>query len=324
MLGRRVQAWDIGRYGYTQHHDIFEITKGPRAGDLLVAVDRIGADTVGDFVIEIDRTGALIDTWDLRQVLDMSRSVILKNPSDWLHMNAVLYDDRDDTLVISGRNQGVAKVGRDHALRWILAPHQGWGPAGVSGDGPDTSDYLLMAVSAAGRPYPEEVQQGTANVDGGRTFDWPWGQHSIELLANGDLLLFDNGFNRLFQGRLAGFSRAVEYRIQEESLKVRQVWQYGVERGADFYSAIISDVDRIPGTRSRLITSGSIRNSSNGPHAYITEVSRADARVLFEARLGFKDAHSNLKAGGWGNMDIVYRAEKMPLYPGLDGRRVQQ
>jgi arylsulfate sulfotransferase len=147
-------------------------------------------------------------------------------------------------------------------------------------------------------------------------FDWPWGQHSIKLLPAGTLLLFDNGFNRHFLGRKQGLSRAVEYRVEEKARTVRQVWEYGAARGADYYSAIISDTDTLPRTRNRLITSGSVRDSGSPPCAYVTEVSYPAGEVLFEARVGFRDAHSNLKAGGWGNMDIVYRAERMSLYPG--------
>jgi len=319
MLGRQVHRWDIGRYGFTQHHDIFEIRSGAHRGDILVAVDRINADTAEDFVIELDRGGTLVDTWDLRQVLDVSRDAILKNPSDWLHMNAVVYDPRDDTIIISGRNQGVAKIDRAHRLRWILAPHQGWGNAGLSDDGPDTRDYLLTATSVSGTPYSADVQMGRANVNGGQAFDWPWGQHAVKLLENGNLSMFDNGFNRLFGGQKAGFSRAVEYRLDEKARTASQVWEYGADRGTDYYSSIIGDVDTLPATRDRLITSGSIRGSPNGPHAYVTEVSYPRGEVVFEARIGFRDAHSDLAAGGWGNMDIVYRAERLPLYPGAAG-----
>jgi arylsulfate sulfotransferase len=317
MLGRQLHAWDIGQYGYTQHHDVFEIRRGPRRGDLLVAVDRRKSDTVEDAVIEIDRKGALVDTWDLRKLLDVSRGNILKNKTDWLHMNAIVYDPRDDSILISGRNQGVAKVGRAHELQWILAPHEGWGKAGDTGEGADTAGYLLTAVSRAGKPYPEEVQRGLESVDGGVAFDWPWGQHSILLMGNGNLFMFDNGFNRNFKGNPTGFSRAVEYHIDEHAKTVSQVWQYGASRGSDYYSDIISDVDILPRTRHRLITSGSVRHSMSGPHAYVTEITYPEAKTVFEARLGFRDAHSNLKAGGWGNIDIVYRAERLPLYPGI-------
>jgi arylsulfate sulfotransferase len=315
MLGKRVHAWDISRYGFTQHHDIREIRKGPHAGNLLVAVDRINRDTVEDHVIEIDRDGRLVTTWDLRQVLDVSRSDILKNSSDWLHMNAVCYDPRDDSLVISGRNQGVAKVDRENRLRWILAPHRGWGPAGPSGDGPATAGRLLTAVSASGVPFPAGVQEGKANVDGGLTFDWPWGQHAIKLLPNGNYLLFDNGFNRQFAGSKTGFSRAVEYHIDETAGTVRQLWQYGAERGDAYYSSIISDTDSLPRTKNRLITSGSIHNPSKDACAYVTEVTYPGGTVVFESQIAFKSAHSDFAAGGWGNMDIVYRAERLPLYP---------
>jgi arylsulfate sulfotransferase len=320
MLGRRVHAWDIGRYGFVQHHDIFEITRGPHRGNLLVAVDRMKGTTVEDFVLEIDRTGARVATWDLRQVLDVDRYDLLKNTSDWFHMNALVYDDRDDSLIISGRNQGVVKIDRENRLRWILAPHKGWGKAGVSGEGHDTAGFLLTAVSASGSPYPPDVQQGTRNVENGRVFDWPWGQHAPELLKNGNLLLFDNGFNRLFQGRRFPMSRAVEYAIDEGAKTVRQVWQYGADRGPDYFSDIISDVDTLPGTHNLLVTSGSVRPSPNGPHAYVTEITYPAGKAVFEARIDFKDAHSNLKAGGWGNIDIVYRAERLDLYPGVRSR----
>jgi arylsulfate sulfotransferase len=215
----------------------------------------------------------------------------------------------------------VVKIDRDHRLKWILAPHRGWGKAGPAGDGPDTSSFLLTATPGDGRPYPPDVQMGLANVEQGRSFDWPWGQHAIELLSNGDLAMFDNGFNLLFRGQQAGFSRAVEYRVDEEARTVRQVWEYGADRGTDYYSSIISDVDTLPRTGNRLVTSGSIRDSSNGPHAYVTEITYPAGKTIFEARIGFRDAHSNHKAGGWGNMDIVYRAERMPLYP--CGERLQ-
>jgi arylsulfate sulfotransferase len=315
MLGRRVNAWDIGRYGYTQHHDIFEITSGERKGNLVVAVDRIKADTVEDFVIEIDRNGALVNTWDFRQVLDVSRHDLLKNRSDWLHMNALYHDPRDDTLVVSGRNQGVVKVDGRNSLKWIMAPHKGWGAAGASGESFDTSEYLLTAISADGTPYPREVQLGLADVGGGTEFDWPWGQHAPLLLPNGDILLFDNGFNRNFKGNKSGFSRAVEYRVDEKARTVRQIWQYGAERGDDFFSNIISDADMLDKTKNRLITSGAVRVSPDDPHAYVTEVKYPGGAVVHEVRIAFKDAYADLKKGGWGNIDIVYRAERLPLYP---------
>jgi arylsulfate sulfotransferase len=315
MLGRRVNAWDIGRHGYTQHHDIFEITSGGRKGNLVVAVDKVGLDTVEDFVIEIDRTGALVNTWDFRQVLDVSRQDLLKNPSDWLHMNAVFHDPKDDTIVISGRNQGLVKVDGANSLKWIIAPHKGWGAAGKTGKGFDTSEFLLTAIASDETPYPREVQLGLANVEGGAAFDWPWGQHAPKLLPNGDILLFDNGFNRQFKGSKSGFSRAVEYRVDEKARTVRQVWQYGADRGDDFFSTIISDVDVLAWTKNRLVTSGSVRVSPDDPHAYVTEIRYPDGAVVHEVRIRFKDAHSDLEAGGWGNIDILYRADRIPLYP---------
>ena len=61
-------------------------------------------------------------------------------------------------------------------------------------------------------------------------------------------MMFDNGHYRskskgqLQQGERQLFQR-VRYHIDREERTIRQVWQYGKERGADFFSPYICNVE---------------------------------------------------------------------------------
>jgi arylsulfate sulfotransferase len=305
MLGNEVRRWDFP--GWTFHHEVIEKPDG----NLLVAVSKVGESTSDDRVIEIARTsGAVVREWDLREVLDPNRREFSPNAIDWFHMNGIWYSEDDDALIISGRNQSaVVKVTGDNQLVWILAAHPGWGAAGLEGDGHETADFLLTAVDAEGNPYPQGVQLGD---DALPEFRWSWGQHAPMLLPNGNLFLFDNGIDRMFATATTAFSRGVEYEIDETAGTVRQVWQYGEERGQDFYSPIISDVDLLPQTGNRLITPGVSFGAE--PRAYVTEVTYPAGEVVFEAKILFRNA---LGSGSpeWGQFDIVYRSERLPPYP---------
>ncbi|MEM1096349.1 MAG: aryl-sulfate sulfotransferase [Bacteroidota bacterium] len=303
-LGQAVNQWTYEGYWY--HHDVVEKPDG----NLLVAVNKSDLDTVEDHVIELDRaTGAIVHEWDMRPILDMDRFDLLENEVDWFHMNAIWYDERDDTLILSGRNQGLVKVNRNNELVWILAPHQGWGAAGLNGEGHDTRDFLLTAVDASGTPYPDDVQQGTRAAS---DFDWVWGQHAPMILPNGNLFVFDNGTNRHFGAAASPWSRGVEYRIDEAAGTVQQVWAYGEARGSAYFSPIISDVDVLPQTGNRLIMPGFIQDGGTS-YAHVTEVTYPEAQVVFDARINFTNLNNT--GQGWGQVDIVYRAERMHLYP---------
>ncbi len=94
--------------------------------------------------------------------------------------------------------------------------------AGLDGNGYETSDFLLTAVDSTGTPYAQQIQSG--EVDSAE-FDFPWGQHTAMVQENGNIFLFDNGFNRRFGLPPNDFSRAVEYRIDETNMTVQQIWQ---------------------------------------------------------------------------------------------------
>ena len=301
IMGREIRRWGLS--GFSQHHDAFEKPDG----NFLVPVSHLGDTTALDHIVEVQREkGDSLKVWDLRRILDIDRYDLLYSKKDWLHVNSVWFDERDEGLIISGRNQGIVKTSKNNELRWILAPHQGWGKSG--GDDPfDTSGYLLTAVDAAGRPYPEAVQEGRQGL---AEFRWPWGQHAAMLLPNGNVLTFDNGWNRQFSNNEADFIRAVEYEIDEKRMTVRQVWQYGEERGAEIYSANISDVDYLPRTGNRLIVSGNVEGDERS--AKVIEVTYPEGEVVFEATVVFRNKFQT--GTGWQQADMVYRGERVRLY----------
>ncbi len=302
LLGQQENTWKL--HGCSQTHDIIEKPDG----NFLIPIQKFNIGTKDDHIIELDRnTGDIINEWDLRSVMDVDRSAFVNDSFDWLHINSVWYSPEDNCLVISGRNQGMIKVNYENDPVWILAPHKGWGQSGKDGDGFQTSDYLLTALNHEGLPYPDSVQSGDFDAD---DFSWVWGQHAAMYLPNGNLFIFDNGMYRNFSNKNR-YSRGVEYEVDEKGMTLKQTWSYGKERGRDFFSRIVSDVDYLPETENRLITAGII----SGVPAYstIVEVTHPEKTVVFEARLTYKNMLVN--GSGWGGFDINYRAERIKIYP---------
>ncbi len=318
-LGRTVKQEQM--WGNAGNHELLEMPDGMllmtgSKKDSYVVRNGQQIPTRFDHVVLWDRANnRTAKDWDMRAVLDVNRAIFpadygMDPSTDWFHVNSVALDPNDNTLLVSGRNQGVVKINQDNSLRWILAPHVGWGKAGFDGTGLNTADYLLTAVDADGNPYPAEVQEGRVSA---ADFDWPMGQHALNVLPNGNLLLFDNGLRRHFDPA-PQYSRAVEYQIDTERKTVRQVWQYGKERGLEMSSPITSDVDQLPTTGNRLITSGNLRASGKEGHAKVVEITYPGNQVVFEAALYFKDKMGT-KEPSWGQFDLVFRGERYPLIP---------
>ncbi len=295
LFGNVVNNWEMPGYGF--HHEVFEKSDG----NFLVTVNKFGEPTIEDYIIEIDRnTGDILREWNLNESLENSRSAWTTDSSDWFHANAVFYDASDDTIVVSGRTQGVVKLTSDNEVVWILAPHRGWG---LAGNGQDLNQYLLQPLNLQGEPISDmAVLDGVANHP---DFEWAWYQHAPELLPNGDLLLFDNGDSRNFSGN-AIYSRAVTYRINPLEMTVSQQWQYGKERGVETYSRIVSDADYLAEDGHVLFSPGAIQIGS-AAFGKSVEVDIASGEVLFEASI--------LPPNAFFNIITFHRTERLSLYP---------
>ncbi len=78
-------------------------------------------------------------------------------------------------------------------------------------------------------------------------FDWQYEQHANLITPLGDVMCFDNhhfGAQNPDKYLAANdsFSRGVKYRIDTDKMEIEQLWQYGKERGKDFFSPYICNV----------------------------------------------------------------------------------
>lgn len=302
---------EIIQQSYIFHSDAIELPNGNFAACITKAGSTIEAEqntyvSQADFFIEINRnTGSIIQEWDMREILDVDRNFDQSTAGDWLQMNALAYNKFDDTYIISGRNQALFKTDRNNDLQWILSAHQGWEQSGMDGNGYlQTSNYLLTAVDNSGTVYDDDIQLGNSSAS---DFDWPWGQHTLKRLENGNILTFDNGKNRQFGNASENISRAVEYKINETNMQVEQIWEYGSAYGEALYSENMGDVDILPETGNRLICFPDIQYMGTD-FAKIIEVSYPDNMELYEISIQYKNTNQ-------GNLtDIIQRIENISLY----------
>ncbi|MEM1340346.1 MAG: aryl-sulfate sulfotransferase [Bacteroidota bacterium] len=277
FLGRIIDSWDL--QGNEFHHHVIEKPDG----NVLVTINDATKSTVEDVIIEIDRsTGEFITTWDLNASLDNSRRAwptdLADLNFDWFHANAIEYSAQDNEIIVSGRTQGIVKLNTQNEVRYILAPHRAWGTAG---NGTDLKQFLLTPLDAQGQEITDpDVLDGSINHP---DFEWSWYQHSPILMPNGNLMVFDNGDNRNYIN-FGPYSRAVEYKIDEENKTIQQVWSYGKERGEATYARIVSKVSYLPESNSVLFTPGS-SVSFGIPSGKVVEIDYTTKQVIFEATI---------------------------------------
>ena len=92
------------------------------------------------------------------------------------------------------------------------------------------------------------------------------------------MMFADNGTAKVkaadAENRVTGddiYSRAVIYRIDTEEMTIEQIYEYGKERGPEWYSDWISGVVSLDGTQNQLwITAGSNLYSPDEGGAMIT------------------------------------------------------
>lgn len=304
VYGEILHSWGLG--GYEFHHNVQEKPDG----NFLITVDNTdsyhqnGNLTKEDFILEIDRqTGDILTIWDLKESLDEWRTtlsnVLGNSPMDWVHANAAIYDKSDGSVIISCQKQGLVKLDYDNNVQWILAPHLGWN---TNRQGDNLNDFLLTPLDANGNPITDE--QVLNGYESHPDFEWNWYQHAPLILSNGHIMLFDNGLNRHYN-TLEIYSRAVEYSIDEEAMTIRQIWQYGKERGNSTYSPIVSDVDYLPQKNNVLFSSGRCDfDEQNMRGGRIVELNYTTQEVVFEAFV----------QGGYFDLQF-HRTERLEIYP---------
>ncbi len=306
----------------TFHHDFWELPNG----NLLVLSSELrrlksfpadesspnrgfmAANVVGDVIVEFARDGSIVQRWPLLDILDPRRisydshdtfwdrrgyGDVPGGTKDWSHANALVYDERDDSFVLSLRHQdAIVKIDRRSSqVKWILGARRGW-----------------------------RGELGRRVLRPGGFVEWPYHTHAPEFTPQGTLLVFDNGNHRTVPpGKkmppTAAYSRAVEFEIDEANGTATQVWAYGGPGPDRFYAPFLGDANWLPATGHVLITiGGRIVDEAGEPvdhppgaaqWARVVEVTRDDpAEVVFELILDDRETRPSL---GWS----IFRAQRI-------------
>ena len=281
LLGKIYTEYSL-EGGY--HHDYYEMENG----NLLIASDDFSGGTVEDVIVELERdTGNIIKTFDLKNILKQTDG---KSDSwteyDWFHNNSVWYDKKTNSITLSGRHQD-AVINIDYEtgkLNWIIGDSTNW-----------SDEYQKYFFEPIGE------------------LEWQWSQHAAMITPEGYVFILDNGNNKSkikeeFVPASKSYTRGVIYEIDTKNMTIKQIWQYGKERGSKFYSPYISDVDYL-GKSHYIVHSGGIvykdgkiQNTPAGlagaDKLVSTTVELLNDEIIFEINLPSNN----------------YRVEKMSLY----------
>jgi hypothetical protein len=250
-------------------------------------------------VVEMSMTSTNFTVWRTIDMIDPRHITYLYNGGtsgvDYEHSNALIEDPRDDSIIVSMRHQNaIIKFSRSGELKWILGPHPNYAP--------EYEQYLLTPV--------------------GTPFEWNYGQHAPKITPQGTLLVYDDGNFRSSPydaqvGDSTNYTRAVEYAINEDTMEVSQVWEYGSNAVDRIFTPSVGDVDWLPKTGNVLISFANItylNGARPSPYSVVAtmvrykEVTHDDpADVVFDLELFDRTNTSPSYSGCFG-----YRSDRIP------------
>jgi hypothetical protein len=186
---------------------------------------------MGDEIVEFQRDGTVVWTWNAWDYLDPYRFSYQAltgywvrrgwpETMDWSHCNGLEYVKKDDSILLNSRYMSaVFNISRQNGdINWIAGEHSGWSDA--------LKDKLLTPIN----------------------FDrWFWHQHAPKMTPQGTLLLFDNGN---FQSRpfdkpaeiKETFSRVAEFEINARQNTIKKVWSSEIENDPQVVSFAMGSV----------------------------------------------------------------------------------
>jgi len=207
------------------HHDL-----APGKTGMLAELDAVknGTGRFESILAEIDTNGAVLREWDLGLIFSAHMrakgddpSNFVRDGADWFHMNSAIYNAADNSLLLSSRENFVVKLDYETgAIRWLFG---------------DTTKHWYVN-------YPS-LRALALRLEAGKA---PIGQHSLSVMPNGELLLFNNGLGSLNTppgvppGVTRSYSMPSRYAIDEKAGTAREVWSY--ERERILFSDICSSV----------------------------------------------------------------------------------
>lgn len=247
MAGRVVGEWradrDLGRRiedgTFGLHHGVHPLDSG---GFLALSTEKRtvpgyrsseeATDVVGDVALEFVRTGDVVDSWSMFDILRDHRTRRRETSTrgywdreygqrveDWTHGNTVIPGDTPGTLVASLRHQ-------DWIVKWDR----------------QTGELIWRFGPEGDFEFPE-------GTDG----EWFYHQHAPTWTEEGHLLVYDNGNTRpRFSPGNVPTTRVAEYRFDASDIDravgetgtVREVWS--VAYPSAFYAPYVGDLDVLP------------------------------------------------------------------------------
>ncbi len=187
-----------------------------------------GVRNIESTIVEITSAGAVLKQWDLAAIFRDYMQAHGDDPTtfvrpgfDWLHNNGVTYDPRDNSLVVSSREQFLFKIDYDTgALRWILGdPTKYW--------------YSFPSLRAKSLTLP----------DGSL---YPIGQHAPSITPDGLLMIFNDGTGSFSQpagapvGQTRTYSAVSAYSIDASTHTAQEALRFDYNQ--TIYSNICSSV----------------------------------------------------------------------------------
>lgn len=214
----------------TQFHHNLDAGKFGVIGEFSQTVGGVLYDK--SYAADFDATGALLGQWDFAALLSNYMSSQGDDPtpfvrpsSDWFHMNAMIYDPRDDSVIASSRENFVIKVDyRTGAIVWIFG---------------DPTKYW--------HTFPSLRAKALALI--GSDF-YPIGQHAISITSDGLLLLFNDGQGSTGQpagapnGTTRTYSAVSAYSIDPIGKSAHEAWRF--DNGQTLFSPYCSSAYQQP------------------------------------------------------------------------------
>ena len=217
---------------YTDFHHNIDAGKSGLLAEVNALNDGVAnlASIVAEFTVS---TGTVTKDWDFAALLSAYMQSQGDDPStfvrpgvDWFHMNSATYDPRDDSLIVSSRENFVIKVDYSSGnIIWILG---------------DPTKYWYTFPSLRAKAL--QLQAGGL---------YPIGQHAVSITSDGLLMLFNDGFASVNQpaGAPAGSSRSYSavsaYSIDPVARTAQEVWDF--DYGQSIFSGVCSSAYEAPG-----------------------------------------------------------------------------
>tara|TARA_B100000787_G_C16199329_1_gene303780 strand:+ start:27047 stop:28831 length:1785 start_codon:yes stop_codon:yes gene_type:complete len=249
------------------HHDL----DFGRSG-YLVEIDAtyLDSDTriIESILIDVNLEGKIFKAWDFGSILSdyMTKngddpSNFVRDGYDWFHMNSAIYDEANNLIIASSRENFVIAIDYDtNEIKWLF--------------GDETKHWYVNFASL------RNLSLSSIDIK-------PMGQHALSL-DNGNLLMFNNGQKSFQQpqgvpvGGTLETSPVSSYQIDEEAQSASLIWSYD----AGIYSDICSSVYKFKESKDYLIMYTSAgRLNKDEPYFAVMQAINKSKNVLFEFKL---------------------------------------